>query len=128
METYLDELAFTTGGDGTTNKNQNFESLHFNMQVGDEQTASSSLPGSSVHRVRFGEVRLSANHRSDTQMRGDTHYIEEIVSLYNRSPLGLQVAAQAEGTYTPDISTRSLSKDSGEPMSVSSLADRKSVV
>lgn len=74
------------------------------MHVPGEGAASSSLSGSSEHAVRFGEVRLAINHRSETQARGDTHYIEEIVSLYNRSPLG------------------SCSESSGDPVSVSSLA------
>ncbi|KAL5523272.1 hypothetical protein ACEPAF_1539 [Sanghuangporus sanghuang] len=50
--------SFTSGGDGTTNKSQNFDSLHYNIQ--------------------FAET-----------VHGETEYMEEVVDLFNQSPLAV---------------------------------------
>ena len=78
---------FTSGGDGTTNKSQNFDSLNYNIQIWetDPDTTAKTL----ARHVRFGNLRLSENHRAATQAKGETEYMEEIVDLFNQSPLAV---------------------------------------
>ncbi|KAL5528602.1 hypothetical protein ACEPAF_7738 [Sanghuangporus sanghuang] len=81
---------FTTGGDGTTNKNQTFESQHFNVDISTEydgETHIQSSSSSGKHVVRFGNLRLAANHRAETQVQAEVHFMKEIFDLYNESPL-----------------------------------------
>ncbi|EJD07885.1 uncharacterized protein FOMMEDRAFT_74025 [Fomitiporia mediterranea MF3/22] len=77
--------ACTTGSDGTTHRNQNFEALHINLKApqsyGDE--TSSALE----QKVRLVGVRMSANHRAETQKNGDLTAIKEVLTVYRDSPL-----------------------------------------
>lgn len=85
-------LALTMGGDGTTNKNQNFEATSVNLcakktYLADNQTTS---PGpNDVHKVRFIGVDLAANHRSETQKNATIETIREAVNMFNQSPLAV---------------------------------------
>ncbi|KAL5526209.1 hypothetical protein ACEPAG_7548 [Sanghuangporus baumii] len=58
---------FITGGDGTTNLGQTFEVFHLNVQLPKDSSSSQCA-------VMFGEVRMAANHRAETQVKGDTQY------------------------------------------------------
>lgn len=63
---------------------QNFEALHLNVQL------PVGPSGETRRAVLFGEVRMSANHRAETQMRGDTDFLQGIVDLWNESPLAIK--------------------------------------
>ncbi|OCB84856.1 hypothetical protein A7U60_g8077 [Sanghuangporus baumii] len=80
--------SFTSGGDGTTNKSQNFDSLHYNIQFA-ETGQTDKLTQNLTRHVRFGNLRLAENHRSSTQVHGETEYMEEVVDLFNQSPLAV---------------------------------------
>ncbi|EJC97349.1 uncharacterized protein FOMMEDRAFT_45457, partial [Fomitiporia mediterranea MF3/22] len=88
------ELRNTQGnGDGTTNKNQNFESMHINLTAPKEYTSDVTEKALEEveHKVRFAGVRMSGNHRAETQKNGDIACLENAVEAFNNSPLGRQL-------------------------------------
>lgn len=92
MNVTYSHAGFTTGGDGTTNKSQNFDARHINVQIPEDSSSPAILGSSTVRKVRFAEVQLEGNHRAETQMKGDVGVLEEIIALFNASPL-----AKADG-------------------------------
>ncbi|KAL5511167.1 hypothetical protein ACEPAH_4382 [Sanghuangporus vaninii] len=74
----------TTGGDGTTNKNLNYEALNVNLDTEDAYSQSS---GTRVRRCRFLRVGQTANHRAVTQKKALIESLQEAFDVYNRSPL-----------------------------------------
>ncbi|KAL5476721.1 hypothetical protein ACEPAI_2907 [Sanghuangporus weigelae] len=76
---------FTTGGDGTTDKAQNFDAFHYNILL----PSSDGSPTATRH-IRFANLQLAPNHQSETQVQEELTYMEEIVDQFNRSPLGSQ--------------------------------------
>ncbi|OCB90417.1 hypothetical protein A7U60_g2336 [Sanghuangporus baumii] len=81
-------VGFTTGGDGTTNKSQNFDSFHLNFSIPKNASSEASSSSETVRHVRFGNLRMEANHRAETQMNGDVQFIQNFIDLYKKSPLG----------------------------------------
>ncbi|OCB84907.1 hypothetical protein A7U60_g8129 [Sanghuangporus baumii] len=81
----MESKGFTTGGDGTTDKAQNFDAFHYNILL----PSTDGSPPSTRH-VRFANLQLAPNHRSETQVQEELTYMEEIVDQFNRSPLASQ--------------------------------------
>ncbi|KAL5508777.1 hypothetical protein ACEPAG_4756 [Sanghuangporus baumii] len=81
-------VGFTTGGDGTTNKSQNFDSFHLNFSLLKDASSEASSSSETVRHVHFGNLRMEANHRAETQMNGDIEFMQNFIDLYNKSPLG----------------------------------------
>lgn len=73
--------ALTISGDGTTHKNVGYEAKHINMLVPDY------LLDQAKHKSRLIGVDSAPDHSSQTQADGWSSKIEEILDLYNQSPL-----------------------------------------
>ncbi|KAL5524888.1 hypothetical protein ACEPAF_8757 [Sanghuangporus sanghuang] len=97
-------IGFTTGGDGTTNKSQNFDSFHLNFSIPKNASSEASSLSETVRHVHFGNLRMEANHRAETQMNGDIQFIQNFIDLYKKSPLG-----QRNDVSTLDTSNAPLS-------------------
>ncbi|KAL5520172.1 hypothetical protein ACEPAG_9385 [Sanghuangporus baumii] len=81
---------FTVGGDGTTNKNQTFESVHANYKTKKTYLNEDGSPCTSeeqVQCVRFIKLERAVNHRAETQKNKTIACLHEAVDLFNRSPL-----------------------------------------
>ncbi|KAL5522571.1 hypothetical protein ACEPAG_8588 [Sanghuangporus baumii] len=111
---------FTIGGDGTTNRNLNYDAMHVHLN----ETACTAIEGPSmVHTTRFAEIRQSANHRSETQMKGNTRFLHGLADLYNRSPLNAQVSMSRQSSSSSLQSTCPSQSDAPVlPLSVCTLA------
>ncbi|KAL5476575.1 hypothetical protein ACEPAI_3255 [Sanghuangporus weigelae] len=81
----LKSEGFTTGGDGTTNKAQNFDAFHYNILLLSEDGSSTT-----TQHVRFANLQLAPNHQSETQVQEELTYMDKIVDQFNRSPLATQ--------------------------------------
>ncbi|KAL5486283.1 hypothetical protein ACEPAI_7329 [Sanghuangporus weigelae] len=82
--------SFTVGGDGTTNKNQTFESVHANYKTKKTYLNEDGSPCTSeeqVQRVRFIKLERAGNHRAETQKNETIACLREAADLFNRSPL-----------------------------------------
>ncbi|KAL5520229.1 hypothetical protein ACEPAG_9442 [Sanghuangporus baumii] len=113
---------FTIGGDGTTNRNLNYEAmhLHLNNTVGSDSECLTAR-----HTTYFGEVRQSANHRAETQVKGDTQFLHGLVELFNRSPLATQVSMSRQSSSSSLRSPSSSQSNSPTlPLSVCTLAPK----
>ncbi|KAL5522277.1 hypothetical protein ACEPAF_2134 [Sanghuangporus sanghuang] len=82
--------SFTSGGDGTTNKHENFDATNINVA---SQTMQSSEfdtePTKSMqHDVRFVKVEHLGNHTAETQKNTFIDGLQEAINVFNRSPLG----------------------------------------
>ncbi|OCB89314.1 hypothetical protein A7U60_g3514 [Sanghuangporus baumii] len=88
-------IGFTTGGDGTTNKSQNFDSFHLNFSLPKDVSSSEQSSSESIRQVRFGNLRMEANHKAETQMNGDIQFMQGFIDMYNKSPLGQRNATSA---------------------------------
>ncbi|OCB86613.1 hypothetical protein A7U60_g6291 [Sanghuangporus baumii] len=113
---------FTIGGDGTTNRNLNYEAMHLHLN---DTVGSDSENPSTRHTTYFGEVRQSANHRSETQVKGDTQFLHGLVELFNRSPLATLVSMSRQSSSSSLWSPLpSQSNTLSLPLSVCTLAPK----
>lgn len=87
--------AFTSGSDGTTHRSLNYESLHLNVHAPD--TYSPEGFSNLNPKIRFGEVRVEANHRTATQVEGELAHFETLADTFKRAP----IAAIAENARLP---------------------------
>lgn len=83
--------ALTTGGDGTTIKNRNYQAMNINMQVkktyrSDDQKGTESPE--MERKIRFLGVQQTANHRAATQKDALIEQMHDAIDVFNRSPLG----------------------------------------
>lgn len=76
--------AFNSSSDGTTNKSKNHESPHINLHA----PATYATPNNeeTQQTTRFMGVRLEADHRTETQIKGDLASFNEKIELFNRAP------------------------------------------
>lgn len=88
-------IAFTSGSDGTTHRSLNYESLHYNLHAPD--TYSPDGTGELKQKIRFGGIRVEANHRTDTQIDGENTYLKTLADTFSRAP----VAAIAHNANIP---------------------------
>ncbi|KAF7351568.1 hypothetical protein MSAN_01589300 [Mycena sanguinolenta] len=78
----------TISADSTSNRGINIESSHMNLRVPDYASGSSSIDTNSMPKVRFLGVEKTIDHSSAESVRGWNHRLEEMIDLFNRSPLG----------------------------------------
>ncbi|KAL5478584.1 hypothetical protein ACEPAI_2768 [Sanghuangporus weigelae] len=89
--------SFTSGGDGTTNKHQNFESMNVNLMTETYRDSEEQPPeAAGAHRVRFLKLEHTANHRSETQKKTFVNGLQEAIDTFNRSPLGISCNTPGE--------------------------------
>ncbi|KAL5476557.1 hypothetical protein ACEPAI_3237 [Sanghuangporus weigelae] len=77
--------SFTTGGDGTSHKNQNYEALNANITT---RGSEGNENGEIDHKVLYVKVERTLNHRAETQKNTLVDGLKEAVDTFNRSPLG----------------------------------------
>ncbi|KAL5532111.1 hypothetical protein ACEPAF_5675 [Sanghuangporus sanghuang] len=89
--------SFTSGGDGTTNKHQNFESMNVNLMTETYHDSKEQSPeAAAAHRVHFLKLEHTVNHRSETQKKTFVNGLQEAIDTFNRSPLGISCNTSGE--------------------------------
>ncbi|KAL5483089.1 hypothetical protein ACEPAI_8318 [Sanghuangporus weigelae] len=86
----LNTRSFTAGGDGTSHKKLNYESVSFNLEADStyqKEGGQDSLRSQKVKKVRFVKVDVTKNHRAETQKENLIDCINEVADIFNRSPL-----------------------------------------
>ncbi|KAH7903181.1 hypothetical protein BJ138DRAFT_1196105 [Hygrophoropsis aurantiaca] len=83
--------SITISSDGTSHRHINYESRHIALQTPSyskrNEDASEEVPSSFKHSVRLLGVDSSVNHSSETQLNGWKNKANDLVDLYNESPL-----------------------------------------
>jgi hypothetical protein len=79
----------TVSSDGTTHKHVNFESRHINMKV---STYDSDDVSATKHKSRLIGVDSATDHSSQTQAEDWKKKIDNLLELYNQSPLSKRSA------------------------------------
>lgn len=73
----------TMSSDGTTHKHVNFESRHIHLKV----PTYNSEDSVEIHKSRLVGVDSATDHSSETQLEGWKTKINDLLELYNQSPL-----------------------------------------
>lgn len=81
---YCDITGLTISGDGTSNRHRNYESQHIAFDV---PTSYTDMTAPTERVVRSVGVHASVNHTSEVQLKGWQDAFEDIIELFNRSPL-----------------------------------------
>ncbi|KAL5537287.1 hypothetical protein ACEPAF_1110 [Sanghuangporus sanghuang] len=79
---------FTVSGDGTTHRNQTYESLSMNNYVPESYVKNENAK---VPRIRTFGVQHSKDHKADTQREGELDQMKESLSIFARSPLAQRI-------------------------------------